>query len=206
MSETCPKCGSGRASQRQEWWLCDSVTSLGAFIQSDQCRLRQIDLLEAKLAAATKRADEAEAVQAEWKAANTPFPDADPRIEVYQNEGRNFYHCRVGGGDTAPFRTWREAYRHGEGIIDWQEMAAEVADLKAKLAAAEQENARLREILAVAAHAVVIARTRLGEINALVDEVVWQGNYPAVSALSAAMKKLDAAALLAQPEEVKDGE
>lgn len=47
--------------------------------------------------------------------ANTPFEDAEPEIEIYQPEGELFYGYRVLGAETAPFKTWREAYRAAEG-------------------------------------------------------------------------------------------
>ena len=47
---TCPKCGSAKASDYFEWWTCDSACRNGAFVQSEQCKDREIASLRAQLA------------------------------------------------------------------------------------------------------------------------------------------------------------
>jgi hypothetical protein len=61
MSENCPKCGSNRASEFNEWFLCDSVVSHGALVQSEECKDRELAALRSQLAAEKERAEAAEA-------------------------------------------------------------------------------------------------------------------------------------------------
>lgn len=60
---------------------------------------------------------------------NLPFEDADPRITIYRNEG--YFGYRIDdGGDTAPFKTWREAYRAAAGNLDLIEKDRECERLR----------------------------------------------------------------------------
>ena len=134
MSESCPKCGANRTQfDGQTSWECGSYQSLlgGSHIKRPAFKLIESEhcLCRTALAAATKRAEEAERKLAE---ANEPFRDADPRIEIFQRDG--YYGCKWDGGETAPFKTWREAYRFGEGFVDLRDinkrLTAEVERLK----------------------------------------------------------------------------
>jgi hypothetical protein len=69
--------------------------------------------------------------------------------------------------------------------------------LRLRLEAAEARVAGLEETLGKAAHAVVVARSRFGELNGQVTADVWNGNYHAIALLQRAMEALDRAALLA---------
>lgn len=48
--------------------------------------------------------------------ANTPFEDADKRIEIYQPRG-TWYNYRLPGCECGPYDTWREAYRAAEAHL-----------------------------------------------------------------------------------------
>ncbi len=48
--------------------------------------------------------------------ANTPFEDADERIQVFKQETWYCYRL-VNNGETGPFQTWREAYRSAESHL-----------------------------------------------------------------------------------------
>jgi hypothetical protein len=64
MSENCPRCGSNRASEFNEWFLCDSVVSLGALVQSEECKDRELAALRSQLAAERQLKEAAEAREA----------------------------------------------------------------------------------------------------------------------------------------------
>lgn len=63
------------------------------------------------------------------------FSDADERVSI-SRRGNYFVH-NIPGSESGPFASWREAYRHAEGLLDYQEQAAKLADLMAQLTASQ---------------------------------------------------------------------
>lgn len=74
--------------------------------------------LEEHIAAQAERIRELEAAAERLEKANTPFEDAAPAVEVFRH-AHGWWCWRVGGIETGPCQTWREAYRCGEWYLLW---------------------------------------------------------------------------------------
>lgn len=122
-----PAAGSDR-DVGPEWRTMNELLA-NELIESIECR-------SFDFATARQNADKAQ----RFDEANTPFEDADSRIEVFQYEDQPWFCYRVGGSETGPFKTWREAYRAGERHLHFIE-ARQNADA---LAAERVEVERLR--------------------------------------------------------------
>jgi hypothetical protein len=81
-----------------------------------------------------RKLGEAEAKLVRFDEANTPFEDRDDRIEIFKRDGQPWWnHCvKDIGGETGPYKTWREAYRAAEGFINWdrEQHRADAAEAK----------------------------------------------------------------------------
>ena len=43
MSDTCPKCGAALRADCKTWWECLSNSFTGKFLQSDKCRIAELE-------------------------------------------------------------------------------------------------------------------------------------------------------------------
>jgi len=68
MESNCPKCNSPIASDVFIWWQCDSAEFNGRFVQSQECKNRQIELLQSQLAAANSEVERLRKENAELQA------------------------------------------------------------------------------------------------------------------------------------------
>jgi hypothetical protein len=111
----------------------ESLKAIAAAVNAYADQSTRIAELKRELAAVKERLREA----------NEPFTDADKRLIVeLWPAGYYVWRLASGGIETGPYKTWREAYRAGEGYLQWlsvcesrEAIATQLAARDAKIAA-----------------------------------------------------------------------